>query len=40
LQNLQPPPPSAPRPAEPLSEDKLQGMLKETLEKMMGRGQE
>ncbi len=39
LQNLQPPP-STPRPAEPLSEDKIQGMLKETLEKMMGRSQE
>ena len=40
LQNLQPPPRSSPRPAEPLGEDKLQGVLKETLEKMMGRGEE
>jgi transcriptional regulator with XRE-family HTH domain len=40
LQNLQPPPRSSPRPAEPLSEDKLQGTLKETLEKMMGKSQE
>jgi transcriptional regulator with XRE-family HTH domain len=39
LQNLQPPA-SQQRPAEPLSEDKLQGMLKETLEKMLGRSQE
>lgn len=39
LQSLQPPP-SSPRPAESLSEDQLQGMLKETLEKMLGRSQE
>ena len=40
LQSLQPPPPSSPRPAEALSEDQNQGMLKETLEKMLGRSQE
>lgn len=40
LQNLQPPPPSPPKQAEPLGEDKLQGMLKETLEKMLGRSEE
>lgn len=40
LQNLQPPPPSPRKPAESLSEDKLQGMLKETLERMLGRSQE
>lgn len=37
LQHLQPSPPPLPRPAESLSEDQLQGMLKETLEKMLGR---
>jgi transcriptional regulator with XRE-family HTH domain len=37
LQHLQPPPPSSPRPAESLSGDQLQGMLKETLEKLLGR---
>lgn len=40
LQNLQSPPPSPSRKAEPLGEDKLQGMLKETLEKLLGRREE
>lgn len=40
LQSLQPTPVSPRRSAEALREDQIQGMLQETLEKMLGRKQE
>ena len=40
LQNLQPPPPPPSRPADSLSAEQIQEMLRETLEKMLGRIEE
>jgi len=40
LQNLQPPSPPPSRPADSLSAEQIQEMLRETLEKMLGRTEE